>query len=257
MNAVENPLILIDESKLRLSAILHEPSIGKHKRIAVLCHGMMSHKNGAKHKLISNLFTYKFSHPTLRFDFAARGESEGTPEDILISVQLQNLHAAMQYVNKHRRENEVVLMGSSFGALTALLYTYQHLVDTNIVGLILVALPNRSDFTAGLLSEDELRAWKEARIAPYDGGLLPYALHEELGKLPSIEQLLSAMDLPLLMVHGEKDELFPSEEMKRLFKLAPSQNKQLVIVKDGDHSLSEREHRKVLQDAISSWYQSI
>ena len=48
------------------------------------------------------------------------------------------------------------------------------------------------------------------------------------------------------MVHGQKDEVVPVSYSKKVLKIFLNAKKKLVIVKDGDHSLSSQKWLKII-----------
>jgi fermentation-respiration switch protein FrsA (DUF1100 family) len=48
------------------------------------------------------------------------------------------------------------------------------------------------------------------------------------------------------MVHGQKDEVVPVTYSRKVLKLFKSAKKKLVIIKDGDHSLSAKKWLKII-----------
>ena len=46
------------------------------------------------------------------------------------------------------------------------------------------------------------------------------------------------------MIHGSKDEVVPTVYSKKVLKLFPNAKKKLVVIKNGDHSLSDRKNLK-------------
>ena len=53
------------------------------------------------------------------------------------------------------------------------------------------------------------------------------------------------------MVHGEKDESVPVTYSRKVLKLFKKAQKKLVIVKNGDHSLSSKKSLKILTDELN------
>ena len=45
----------------------------------------------------------------------------------------------------------------------------------------------------------------------------------------------------LLMIHGSKDEVVPQSYSKKVLKIFTKAKKKLVIIKNGDHSLSRKQ----------------
>ena len=52
------------------------------------------------------------------------------------------------------------------------------------------------------------------------------------------------MSTNIIMFHGEKDEVVPVSFSKKVLSLFPNAQKKLVIIKNGDHSLSNKNQLK-------------
>ena len=48
------------------------------------------------------------------------------------------------------------------------------------------------------------------------------------------------------MVHGKKDEVVPVSYSRKVLKIFQKAKKKLVIIKDGDHSLSSQKWLKII-----------
>ena len=59
-------------------------------------------------------------------------------------------------------------------------------------------------------------------------------------------------DLKVVMIHGSKDTSVPVIYSKKVLKIFKSNKKKLVIIKDGDHSLSSPGSLKILKKELSS-----
>ena len=66
------------------------------------------------------------------------------------------------------------------------------------------------------------------------------------------------MSTNVVMFHGEKDKVVPISFSKKVLSLFPNAQKKLVIIKNGDHSLSNqislkkitKELNKVIEDIV-------
>jgi fermentation-respiration switch protein FrsA (DUF1100 family) len=56
--------------------------------------------------------------------------------------------------------------------------------------------------------------------------------------------------LKITMIHGQKDEVVPVSYSKKVLKIFRNSKKKLVIVKNGDHSLSSPEHLSLLEKEL-------
>ena len=50
--------------------------------------------------------------------------------------------------------------------------------------------------------------------------------------------------IPIVMFHGEKDDVVPTNFSKKVLNIFPKANKKLFIIKNGDHSLSKKNYLK-------------
>jgi uncharacterized protein len=57
--------------------------------------------------------------------------------------------------------------------------------------------------------------------------------------------------LNVTMVHGEEDESVPVTYSRKVLKLFKKAQKKLVIVKNGDHSLSSKKWLKILTNELN------
>jgi len=57
--------------------------------------------------------------------------------------------------------------------------------------------------------------------------------------------------IKVTMIHGEKDESVPLVYSKKVLKIFKNAKKKLVIVKNGDHSLSSKKWLKILNKELS------
>ena len=54
------------------------------------------------------------------------------------------------------------------------------------------------------------------------------------------------------MVHGQKDEVVPISYSRKVLKVFKNAQKKLVVIKNGDHSLSSVKNLKLLKKELSS-----
>jgi len=257
MNAFKQyPLIIIDKAGRRLSAVLEKPNKARVCDAAIICHGLLSSKNGDKIKLASQWFAMR-GVAALRFDFSGRGQSDGGAEDITLSAQLQNLDAAKDYLASSVGARAFHLFGSSFGALTALAAFAKKgglFKAEERASLTLVAPPHRTDFPSDLYSPQALDKWKRDGFAVFEGYPLPYGFYEDLLKYPQVETMLTGLDAPALLIHGERDAYFPAEKIAEIIgRLPKPAGRELRIVNGANHSLASAADRDDMIAAMNDF----
>ena len=76
-------------------------------------------------------------------------------------------------------------------------------------------------------------------------GKLPWHISEDLQNFKKIRSKIK-----VTMVHGQKDEVVPVYYSKKILNIFTNAKKKLVIVKNGDHSLSSNKGLKILKKEI-------
>ena len=57
-------------------------------------------------------------------------------------------------------------------------------------------------------------------------------------------------EIKVTMVHGQKDESVPISYSKKILKIFTNSKKKIVIIKNGDHSLSSPKYLKILKKEL-------
>jgi fermentation-respiration switch protein FrsA (DUF1100 family) len=67
------------------------------------------------------------------------------------------------------------------------------------------------------------------------------------------EHAVRSLRQPVLLVHGDRDEIIPVEEAYRLQRYRPIGTK-LVIIPGADHMFSGDEHRRMVTEVVVTWF---
>ena len=57
-------------------------------------------------------------------------------------------------------------------------------------------------------------------------------------------------DIKIVMVHGNKDNSVPVSYSKKILKIFKTKKKKLVVIKNGDHSLSSEKWLKIIKKEL-------
>lgn len=183
----------------------------------------------------------------LRFDYAGCGESGGAFEDGTLAGWRDDALAMIDRVI----EGPVVLAGSSMGGWIMLLVALAR--PERVVGLVgIAAAPDFTDwgFTAEqkmtLLTEGRLE--EESQYSPeptvttrafWTSGEANRVMHGPID-----------LDVPVRLLHGQRDPDVPWERSVALAGLIGSDDVQTWLVKDGDHRLSRPQDIVLILRAI-------
>ena len=181
--------------------------------------GYASDMEGAK-ALALDGFGERRGVAMLRLDYSGTGSSQGRFEDGTLARWLEEVLAAVDRLT----EGPLILIGSSMGGWLAL-----H---------VALLRPERVRALVGIAAAPDFTDWGFADGAEAERqGLAP-------GFWQSGQQLLlldkeTAIDCPVRLLHGEKDEDVPLEVAFRTMRAVRSADVQLVTLKGGGHRLSE------------------
>lgn len=201
----------------------------------VLSHGLVSSKESSKYSLISDVFAGS-GIATCRFDYHGCGESGGDITETTLTIRLENLDAITEYVLHHPSvdPHNIGILGSSFGGTTCVLKAAK---DNRIKCISPWATPYRLDNDSdgnisGIL-------FKETIFTDFNE-------HDVLSEARKVSNAL--------VIHGEMDEVVPCEEGKAIYKNM-QKPKKCVIIKGGDHVLSDVSHRDRAINLALKWFQ--
>ncbi len=176
----------------------------------------------------------------LRLDYSGTGSSGGEFADGTLARWLDEVVAAIDLLT----EGPLVLVGSSMGGWLALHAALKR--PDRVAALVgIAAAPDFTDW--GFSSEDKLTLLRDGQLVrpnPYreEGKPDPGTTHRGFWQSGEAMRLLSlpiAVDCPVRLLHGDKDETVPVGVPLKLIGQLRSADVQLVLVKGGGHRLSE------------------
>lgn len=213
--------------------------------LVICCHGMLSTKDGPKHVQLAERL-HAAEMPAFRFDFAGRGESEGSLFDLTYSHQKDDLLAAIEHFAGLGVER-FGLFGSSMGGAVALLAAAREERVVAVATLAAVGHPEALEERFG----NEVREWRERGYIDIEGGRIG---------LPFLEDALShdvlsavgVLRAPIYVLHGGRDEVLPVSDADDIASAA--RKAQLEIIDDADHRFSDPQHLEVALTNITQFF---
>ncbi|HEX2054856.1 MAG TPA: alpha/beta fold hydrolase [Nitrospiraceae bacterium] len=262
---MEQPCFFHDGLGHRIAGLLATPDRPT-DRVAVLCHGFLSHKNSTTNKTLTRVLNER-GIATLRFDFFGHGESQGPFEDITTTIGIAQAVAALDEAVS-RGFGRIGLVGSSFGGLVSIHAAARwpnHCAMQRESGkerLPLACLALKCpvvDFGEELrleFGEGGIADWKTSDTIPnLLGGAgrirLRYQFYEDCLGLIAYEPARNIV-APTLIVHGDCDELVPVEQSHRLLDSLAGQ-KRLELLPGADHQFSKGEDFRRMTSLLADW----
>lgn len=217
---------------LTLSGVLHLPDRAP-VALIVGCHGLMADKNSPKQVEMARRCTVA-GMAYFRFDHRGCGESAGIFEkDTTLENRQSDLLAAVRAVdNTLGKSVPTGLFGSSLGG-TVCLTAARRIAPFAIVTL---AAPVQSRIIR--IPENSPESLKAEIL----GNRLSFDITTHLKTIDHI-----------LIVHGSNDETVAVENAHRIYHFAREPKLQLIL-KNGDHRISDRSHQKCFMQNALKWY---
>ena len=209
----------------------------------------MSDLEGKKPKAFLN-FAKKNRLGFLALEYSGHGKSSGNFTSGNISKWTKETKLLIKKIVK---KNRIILIGSSMGAWISLnQFKY---FKKQIIGFLGVG--SAPEFLENLMwnkfSKKMKNEIKKNGIINLNHGEYEYPITLQLIKDGRINKVLNKkiyQNLNVTMIHGSKDESVPVSYSKKVLKIFINAKKKLVIVKNGDHSLSSPKWLKLLKKEL-------
>ena len=199
--------------------------------------GFMSDIEGKKPQTIFK-FAKKLKLGFLSLEYSGHGKSSGDFTKGNITVWSND---AKNVIKKIVKKNNFILVGSSMGAWIALnQFKY---FKSQIKGF--VGIGSAPEFLTRLMWNKFPNKTKKELVAKgkvlIKNGTYEYPITLQLikdGKKNKVLNRKINLDISVTMIHGQKDEVVPTIYSKLVLKVFTKAKKKNVIIKNGDHSLS-------------------
>ena len=215
----------------------------------VFLHGFMSDLEGNKPKTLLN-FSKKNKLGFLALEYSGHGKSSGKFTNGNISKWSKETSIL---IKKIVRKNKIILVGSSMGAWISLIQ-FQYF-KKQIKGFL--GIGSAPEFLERLMWKKfkikEKREIKKNGILNLKHGDYEYPITYQLikdGRKNKVLHKKIYQKIKVTMVHGSKDKSVPVYYSKKVLNIFKNSKKKLVIVKNGDHSLSSPKWLRLLKKEL-------
>ena len=221
----------------------------KSKPYIVFLHGFMSDLEGKKPKTFLN-FAKKNKLGYLALEYSGHGKSSGKFIDGNISKWTRDTSLI---IRKFIKKNKIILIGSSMGAWISL--NQFNFFKKQIIGFL--GIGSAPEFLEDLMwkkfSKKMKQQIKKSGIINLKHGDYEYPITYQLikdGRKNNVINKKILINISVTMVHGSKDNSVPISYSKKVLKIFKKSKKKLVIIKNGDHSLSSPRSLNILKKEL-------
>ena len=212
----------------------------KKKLYIVFLHGFMSDIDGEKPKAFKR-FAVKKKLGFLALEYSGHGKSSG--EFVRGNIS-QWSSDTKKLIRKIVRKNNFIVIGSSMGSWIALnQFKY---FEKQIKGFI--GIGSAPEFLERLMwkkfpkkikSEIKIKGISYIKNGDYEYPITHQLIKD--GRKNKVLQKKIKTKINITMFHGQKDEAVPVSFSRKVLKIFIKAKKKLVVIKNGDHSLSNKQ----------------
>ena len=217
----------------------------KKKLYIIFLPGFMSDIEGLKPQTFKR-FAIKKKLGYLALEYLGHGKSSGEFIKGNISIWTSNVKSLIKKIVK---KNNFILIGSSMGAWIAInQFKY---FKKQIKGFL--GIGSAPEFLTKLMwnkfpKKTKIEIIKKG-VSVIDAGQYKYPITYQLIKDGKKNKVLSkriVSKIKITMVHGKRDEVVPVSFSRKVLSIFNKAKKKLVIIKKGDHSLSDPKFLKII-----------
>ena len=209
----------------------------------VFLHGFMSDLTGDKPKTLQK-YCRKKKIGFLGLEYSGHGKSSGKFTNGNISKWTKEIQILVKKIVK---KNDFILVGSSMGSwlsLNQFKYFQKQIKGFMGIGSAPEFLERLmwKKFTKKMKQETIIKGIYNLKHGDYEYPIT-YQLIKD-GRKNKVFQKRFLAKINVTMIHGKKDEVVPVVYSRKILRLFKKAEKKLVIIKNGDHSLTNKKNLK-------------
>ena len=195
----------------------------------------------------------KMGMAALRFDFSGNGRSEGDFSDSSYSKHIEEMERAVGFFAE-QGYTRFGLAGHSMGAALAVLAGARL---NGVAGGCALGGRVAGKETAPFFGKEKMEELRRTGRLHFESRGRDLELKEnfftDLQKF-NLRETVQIFEPPLLVVHGDQDEIIPVENAQEVRHLNPHAD--VEIVTGADHMFSDPEHRRHIAETVAKWFKS-
>lgn len=188
----------------------------------------------------------------LRFDFSGNGQSEGEFSASNYSKQISEMQTAADVVAE-KGARRIGLAGHSMGAVIAVLTA----AGTRTVKAVCALAGRLSGLNAvHFFNKKQLKELEDTGRVSFNSRGRSLQLSTEFfadAKQYDLRETVKSLRTPLMVVHGDADEIIPVQDAYLAKTLNPEYT-ELVVIPGADHMFSAEMHRTQVSQLVVKWF---
>lgn len=241
----------LSQGPLRIPCKIYEPDFGAPRRCILGVHGFGASKDTEILTALSEEMSI-FGASMICFDFPAHGDSPMESDALTLDNCIETLLYTAQWAHNRYPDLDFCIFASGFGAYVALIA-----IDRieELVGKVKLVLqtPNlrMSETLLNMvrMSEEQLLAAGSATLRAERQFDVTYDFYKQVRNYTA----LTIYDSPMLLLHGEKDEYLPIEDMFNFRRI--NDGCKLVVIPGADHQFRTPGAWDMVVDLTRDWFE--
>lgn len=241
----------LSHETLRIPCRIYEPDFGAPKRCILGVHGFGGSKDTEILTALSEEMSI-FGSAMICFDLPAHGDSPMESDALTLDNCIETLIYTAQWAHNRYPDLDFCIFASGFGAYVTLI-AIDRLEE--VVGRVKLVLhtPNlrMSETLLGMVRMTEQQLL-EAGSATLNAGR-KFDVSFDFYKQVRNYTALTIYDSPMLLLHAEKDEYLPIEDMINFRRI--NEGCKLVVIPDADHQFRTPGAWDMVVDLTRDWFE--
>jgi len=247
---MEKPVVFKNNKGQQLVGTLHFSKKEKKSPAVIICHGFSGSKSQLKFVKLSRELSKK-NVVSLRFDFSGHSDSEGEAENFTIKQGIKDLEAGFKFLSRLSfvDKRRIGLLGHSLAGVIVSLFATNHPEIKTMV--FWAPALNQKKLFKKWYTPDQIKKMQKQGYLDLEDFRIGIKYFDE-AKNRDFTDETTKLKIPILIIHGIKDDVVPVNESRRLFKLL-NYPKKLLIIKGGDHTLERYDIKQKVVKATVNW----
>ena len=190
----------------------------------------------------------------LRFDFSGNGQSQGEFTESTYSKQVTEMETAVDVIASHGA-TRIGMAGHSMGGSISFLTAAQ---NDNVKAVCTVGSRISGLKVTGFLSRTQREILEKTGEVTFTSRGRFLKITDEFFTDTDrfdLPQLLQSFDKPLLMVHGDQDEIIPVREAYKAREMSNG-GARVEVISGADHMFSREEDRQAVSQLVADWFKN-
>jgi alpha-beta hydrolase superfamily lysophospholipase len=241
----------ISDGHFRVPCKISEPDFGALRRCILGVHGFGANKDTHVLSALAEEMSV-FGAATVCFDFPAHGESPMQSDTLTLPNCIDTLLYTARWARNRYPDLDFCVFASGFGAYVTLIAIDQLEELVGPVKLVLQTPNLRMSETIlnmTRMSEAQLLEAGHATLNAERKFDISYDFYKQVRNYTA----LTIYDTPMLLLHGEKDEYLPLEDMVNFRRI--NEGCKLVVVPEADHQFLTPGAWDMVLDLTRDWFE--